>query len=151
MEVQRESRRERPWNKEELEKISKKELIEWLQQNANNSFLQQHQLQGKVSYVAKKNKTVLIKAFNTLFEQNDSWRDSKDEEESKRYRETFCRPRVDALQPLKVIVLRFFAKNINTYQKRLIADLPEVSATLTLRYSPQLTIYDVGIVGTFVQ
>ena len=115
------SRRERPWNKEELEKISKKELIDWLQQNANNSFLQQHQLQGKVSNVAKKNKSVLIKAFNILFERNDSWRTVQDE--PVRYRDTFC-------QSLKTLVLRYVAKNIKVFLQELVEKLPEV------RHSP---------------
>jgi len=148
------SRRERPWNKEELEKISKKELIDWLQQNANNSFLQQHQLQGKVSNVAKKNKSVLIKAFNILFERNDSWRESKDEEETKQFRDTFCRIRVVPLQSLKVIVLRYLAMNIKFFHKELLRKLPQVarclSPTSQASRSP-LTIYDEGTVGTTVQ
>jgi len=143
------SKRERPWNSGELEKISKKELIEWLQQNANNSFLQQHQLQGKLSNVAKKNKSVLIKAFNILFERNDSWRESKDEEETKHFRDTFCRIRVAPLQSLKVIVLRYLAKNIKFFHKDLLRKLPEVCGSLSR--PPHGSHFDEGIMGTIVR
>jgi len=104
------SRRERPWNDEELEKIPKKELLKWLQQNANNSFLQQH---------STDNKSLLIKAFNTLFARNDYWRGEQDEQELFRYHNTEC-------PSLTTLVLRYLSKNIRAFLQELIEKLPEV-------------------------
>lgn len=116
------NRPQRPWDDKQLETVSKKELIEWLQHNASNSFLQKHGLQGKVSNVAKKSKKVLDASFQTLFKgERSSFRQEKDEEESRKYQETFCRTRRKGkLLSLKVVVLRFIGKNIKQFQKVLL-------------------------------
>jgi len=144
MEKEEGRRRERPWDDQQLAMVSKKELIEWLQQNASNSFLKKHGLQGKVANVAKKNKKVLDESFRALFEEGaseDSFRQEKDEEETKVYRETFCRPKVRSVRPLKLLMLNFVGMNIKVYHKALLKFLPNVPLpfvppiTLTLTHS----------------
>jgi len=58
----------RPWEKEQLESIDKKEILQWLNDQASNNFLQRHKLKGQIASIAKKTaKPKLIEAYDDLW------------------------------------------------------------------------------------
>jgi len=59
----------RPWEDSQLGSVTKKQLVEFLQQHGNNEFLQRHRLNGKVANITKcSNKDALDAAYKELFE-----------------------------------------------------------------------------------
>jgi len=62
---------ERKWTAEEIasDKVGKKEIINWLNENAAENFLYEMKLMGSVKNVAKKPKELLIEAYEGLFEK----------------------------------------------------------------------------------
>ncbi|PVU94001.1 hypothetical protein BB559_003105 [Furculomyces boomerangus] len=65
---------EQKWTAEQLvsDEVSKKDLVEFLQQNSSNKFLIQNKLNGKVANIAKTSKKpLLISAYNLLFQTQD--------------------------------------------------------------------------------
>jgi len=70
-----------PWKQEELasDKVTKKQIVEFLQTNGNNDFLTKHALKGSVANVTKKaKKDDLSAAYQELFE-NKSFRTANDD------------------------------------------------------------------------
>jgi FK506-binding protein 3 len=70
-----------PWKQEELAQVPKKDIVEFLQKNGNNAFLQRHSLKGKLQNVAKNvNKGKLDAAYADLFVSKD-FRTEEDDKE----------------------------------------------------------------------
>eukprot|EP01087_Luapelamoeba_hula_P022748 TRINITY_DN8235_c0_g1_i1.p1 TRINITY_DN8235_c0_g1~~TRINITY_DN8235_c0_g1_i1.p1 ORF type:complete len:229 (+),score=63.20 TRINITY_DN8235_c0_g1_i1:203-889(+) len=59
----------RPWQKAQLDSVTKKQIIEFIQENANEAFLTKHRLRGKVANLQKSaNKKNLDDAYEELFD-----------------------------------------------------------------------------------
>eukprot|EP01090_Pellita_catalonica_P023795 TRINITY_DN9997_c0_g1_i1.p1 TRINITY_DN9997_c0_g1~~TRINITY_DN9997_c0_g1_i1.p1 ORF type:complete len:224 (-),score=78.57 TRINITY_DN9997_c0_g1_i1:169-813(-) len=75
----------REWD--DLSKVTKKELVGFLQKNGSNDFLFKHRLKGKLNNVAKAaKKPALDKAYEELF-ATKAFRTAADEEELKKQKE----------------------------------------------------------------
>ncbi|CAH1786955.1 unnamed protein product [Owenia fusiformis] len=77
----------RPWTDDDLigEKVGKKEMIIWLQENATGAFLLEHKLKGAVKNVNKsKTKDALIEDYNALYETKSFKKEGEEEEEMKK-------------------------------------------------------------------
>jgi FK506-binding protein 3 len=72
-----------PWKQEELGQVPKKDIVEFLQKNGNNAFLQRHGLKGKLQNVAKNvNKGKLDAAYADLFVSKDFRTEEDDKEQA---------------------------------------------------------------------
>lgn len=120
---------------ERLDSLSKKQLIESIQQIASNAFLLQHGLQGKISNIAaKKNKKDLTKLYKMVKDNPQQFgRQAKDEQETTEFRETFCRSKIRNPKSLKRLCMRFILARMDQYIDSLLALMPEVS-----RFPPPL-------------
>jgi len=79
-----------PWTQEEVttEKVTKKQIVEFLQHNGNNDFLTKHALKGSVVNVTKKaKKDDLTDAYKELFEIK-AFRTAKDDIAAQQNKET---------------------------------------------------------------
>ena len=133
-----------------LEGGTKKQLIEWLQANASNSFLEKNTLRGKADRVAaKKNRQDLVKLCKQVLGDPSLKRNSQDEKETKDFKDTFCRQKIRKVPSLKTLTMRAILARLDHHAPQLHSKMPDVRFLYTPPFIPTImwTKKQLGFMG----